>query len=162
MENALPVRILERVGDRRADRPHLVERQRPVRSRASSVPPGHELHHEQVVISLGIEVEDRRDPGCDSRESVSASRRKRSPGVAVRRPDGAAQEHLDGDGAVEPGVVRLPDLAHPAGADALDQPVPANEVFMAADPGYLIATITIVVSRLVPLCSSIRAPRRGG
>jgi hypothetical protein len=33
----------------------------------------------------------------------------------------AAQEHLDGDRAIEPGIVRLPDFAHSTGADALDE-----------------------------------------
>ena len=36
------------------------------------------------------------------------------------------EEHLDGYIAVEVVVVRLPHLAHPALADALEEPVPAE------------------------------------
>src|SRR4051812_35866655 len=38
----------------------------------------------------------------------------------------AAQEHLDGDDAIQVGIMRLPYLAHTTLADGLDQAVPAQ------------------------------------
>jgi hypothetical protein len=43
-------------------------------------------------------------------------------------------EHLDRDLAVQPGVVGLPHLAHPADGDAPAQPVPLRQQLPAAQP----------------------------
>ena len=125
MEDAVPVGVLERVGDRRAELEHGVERQRARREPRLERAAGHVLHDQEVVAVLGIEVEHGGDarvgePGQHPRLAAEALARRR----VVER---AAQEHLDGDDPVEVGVVRLPHLAHPALADALDEPIPAQQ-----------------------------------
>ena len=91
--------------------------------RASRVPPGHELHDQKIHAVLNIEVEDRGDAGMGKpREDVGFS-----PETRTRR--GIAQlavHQLDGDHTVQVRVVGLPNLSHPARADAIEQPVAAE------------------------------------
>ena len=63
MKDAVPVRVLERVGDRRAEVEHGVERQRARREARLERAAGHVLHDQEVVAVLGIEVEDGGDAG---------------------------------------------------------------------------------------------------
>ena len=121
MEDAVPVRVLERIGDGRAEVEHSIDaaaaRREPRLERAA----GHVLHDQEVVPVLGIEVEDGGDAGV--RETGEHQRLAAKSLAGGRIDQRAAQEHLDGDDAVQVGVVRLPHLAHAARADALDEPV---------------------------------------
>jgi hypothetical protein len=56
--------------------------------------------------------------------------------LGQRVPD---DESLDGDGTAEPFVLRLPDDAHGAAADLLDQPIPAgDQCTLLDDQGLLV------------------------
>jgi hypothetical protein len=58
-------------------------------------------------------------------------------------------EHLDSDRAVQPGVVSLPHLAHPADGDSPAQPVPPRQYLPA---GQLhISTAWGIVRRVPPV-----------
>ena len=63
MKDAVAVRVLQRIGDRGAERLDLHERQRTLLQPGLERAARHELHDEELVISLGVEVEHRRDPG---------------------------------------------------------------------------------------------------
>ena len=101
-----------------------IERQRARREARLERAAGHVLHDQEVVSILGIEVEDGGDAGVG--EAGQGQRLAAKSLAGHRVAQRAAQEHLDGDDPVQVGVVRLPDLAHPALADALDEPVSAE------------------------------------
>jgi hypothetical protein len=50
--------------------------------------------------------------------------------IVAGRPERAAQQHLDGDDAIEPPVVCLPHFAHGSGADPFEQPIATQSVFV--------------------------------
>ena len=84
--------------------------------------------------------------GCESAAAARASRRNRS-----RRSGSPATlggQHLDRDGAAEPRVARAVDLAHPAGADPIED--------LVVPEGLEHGTATIILT--VP--SAERLPRR--
>ena len=56
--------------------------------------------------------------GCESAAAARASARKRSRRSGS--PATVGSEHLDRDRAAEPRVARAIDLAHPAGADPVE------------------------------------------
>ena len=86
--------------------------------------PGHELHHQKVVVFLRIEIKDGRDAGV--RDPGQGQRFATKPLQARLVADRSTQEHLDRDRSVQPRVVGLPDFAHSARAETLDQTVPAE------------------------------------
>ncbi len=106
---------LERVGDLRPELHDLVERQRallqPVREGLAL----EQLHHQEVRVSLVPDVEERADVGVVERgDRLRLALEPLAPLLVLSEADG---EQLDGDAAVEAGVLPPPDLAHSAGAD---------------------------------------------
>ena len=98
MKDAVAVRVLQRVGDRGAERLDLHERQRTLSQPGLERAARHELHDEEVVISLGVEVEHRRDPGMrQPGERQRLTPESLAAGVVAEGPERAAQQHLDCD-----------------------------------------------------------------
>jgi hypothetical protein len=99
---------------------------RPLSESALQRAAAHELHHQELAIPRVIEVEHRGDAGMgEARERQCFAAEPLAAGRVGRR---VAVQHLNGNRAIEPIVVRLPDLAHPASADALAQPVPTERL----------------------------------
>ena len=129
MKDAVAVRVLQRVGDRGAERFDLPKRQRTLSQPGLERAARHKFHDEKLLISVGVEVEDRRDPGMrQPGERQGLTPESLVAGVVAERPECPAQQHLDGDDAIEPGVVGLPHFAHPAGADPFEQPIATQRV----------------------------------
>ena len=124
MENSVAVGILERIGDGRAQLEGGFQRYWARREPVLEAPARHVLHDQEVVIVLGIEVEDRGHTGVG--ETGQHPRLAPEPLPGRRIGQCPAGEHLDGDHPVQLGVVCLPHLAHPALADRLDELVPAE------------------------------------
>ena len=131
MKDAVAVRVLQRVGDCGAERLDLHERQRTLSQPGLERAARHELHDEKVVISLGVEVEHRRDPGMrQPGERQGLTPESLAAGVVAEGPERPAQQHLDCDRAIEPAVVCLPHFAHAADADPFEQPIATQCVFV--------------------------------
>ena len=138
----------------------------PAASRVSSEPPLTSSITRKAVPSCASKSKIVATPGCERRDSASASRRKRSVVVGVGR--GARGEQLDGHFAIEVGVVRAPDLAHPAGAEAVEEAVAAEggaEGGEAVVHGWLLAAELVdkeLVAKATARLMSLkrRAPHR--
>ncbi len=128
MKDAVAVRVLQRVGDRGAERLDLHERQRTLSQPGLERAARHELHDEEVVISPGVEVEHRRDPGMRQPGERQSLTPESLAAVVAEGPERAAQQHLHCDHAIEPGVVCLPHFAHASGADPFEQPIATRSV----------------------------------
>ena len=88
MKDAVPVRVLERVGDRRAELEPASSGSGPVASRDSSVPPGTNSMTRKSYPVLGIEVEHGGDPGMGQpgeRQGLEPESLTRRRVVRVRR-----------------------------------------------------------------------------
>ena len=124
VDDALPVRLVESVGDLDAEAERLIERQRalrqPVRERLAL-----EILHDEILdFALASDVVQRAD--VRMREGGDRLRLAFEPLARLGRRGQPARQHLDGDGPVEPGVERLVDLAHSSGADQAEDPIPAE------------------------------------
>ena len=113
MRDALPVRLVERVGDLGGDLQGLVERERALfKARGERL--AVEMRHHQVVSAVDaadvvntadVRMVQGRDGACLALETRS----RKSVSLA-----GSAGEDLDGDGAIEPRVPRSIDFTHAA------------------------------------------------
>src|SRR6185503_12482727 len=82
------------------------------------------FHDQKVEAFLDVEVEDRRDSRMrQTRQDECFTTKAFAPGSVAERP---AQEHLDGDVAVEVVVMGLPYGSHSALSDELEEAVPAQ------------------------------------
>ena len=138
MQETVPVRVVERLGDRGPEPYYIVDGQRAGVEARLERSAGDVFHDKELAAVPDIEVEDGgytrvRESGqheCFSSEALTARR------IA----EGSGQDHLDGDITVEIVVVCLPHLTHAALADALEQPVPAKDGTgpegLAADDGF--------------------------
>ena len=107
--------LVQRVGDLDGVAQHLVGRQRPRRQPRGERLAFEILHHQEVGVTLLADVMERADV-----RMVQAGDRLRLTLEAlseIRIVGDMRREHLDGDGALEPRVGGLVDLAHAAGAD---------------------------------------------
>ena len=106
---------LEGVGDLRPELHHLVERQRALLQAIGERLALEQLHHQEVRVALVPDVEQRADVGMVERgDRLRLALEALAALVVLREADG---KDLDGDAAVEAGVLPAPDLAHAAGAD---------------------------------------------
>ena len=129
MKDAVAVRVFQRDSDRGSERFDLSKRQRTLSQPGLEGAARHELHDEKFLICLGVEVENRRDPGMRKPgEHQGLTPEPLASGVIAERPERPAQQHLDGDDAIEPGVVRLPHFAHSSRADPFEQPIATQAV----------------------------------
>ena len=88
--------------------------------------------------------------GCESAAVARASCRNRSRRSRIAGDRG--RQHLDRDGAAQPGIARAIHLAHPAGADAVeDLVVPEG---LEHGTATIILTVVRLTYRSVPHASS--------
>ena len=124
MDDALAVRPIERVRDLDAVAQRLLEGQRAVhQSRLERVPL--DVFHDQILdVVLSSDVVERADVRMGE-----LGDRLRLALEALPRLGGRHRllgQHLDRDDAIQPGVLRLVDLAHPTGADRREDLVGAE------------------------------------
>ena len=116
--------VVERVGDFGAECQDVGNRKRALSKTRFDASASDVLHDEEVVSILCVEIEDRCDAGVrEARKNQRLSTKSLAP---CRVLESSAQQELEGDFAIEIVVVSFPDLAHPAFADALDEPVAAE------------------------------------
>ena len=115
MRDALPVRLVERVGDLDRDLQRLVERQRPfleARGQRLAV----EMRHDQVVRAIdAADVVDAADVGMVQGRDGASLALEAGPHIGIASD--VARQDLDRDRAIEPRVAGPVDLAHAARAD---------------------------------------------
>ena len=126
VDDALRVRVVERLADGRRVRGGLAPRQRqPMEGRAGEAPPVDELHDEKrlrVRLDVVVDADD-----VVARERRKRPRLPREPAAPILLRRDERPQELDGDVALEPRVARAPDDAHPAFSDLLDQLVAASQ-----------------------------------
>ena len=122
MHDAPCVSGLERQGHLRGHSECLARLERPSCEALGEVLARDELHRDEVRAFLPpVECVDRRDvPVVQGGEQTSLAREARE---AVAVGGQRFRKHLDRDLAIQLGVQRLPDHAHPALADLLDESV---------------------------------------
>ncbi len=115
MDDSLPVRGVEGLGDLRAILQHLRQRQRATGQRVGQRFAVDQLHHQVVAALLLADVEQRADVGMAQR----GDRLRLAPEAGEQRGVGGevGRQHLDRHLAVEARVPGAVDLAHSAGAD---------------------------------------------
>jgi hypothetical protein len=116
VDDAVAVRLVERVGRLRGDRHRVGDRQRPARQPRRQRLAVDQLHHDERPVAVLAQVVDRRDVrraqhrrGARLAEQARALFRARRPGV----------QHLHGHGPSEPRVLGAIHLAHAAGAEPI-------------------------------------------
>ena len=115
MDDALAMRLVERVGDLDGDLQRLVERERPfLEARGQRL--ALEMRHDQVVRAIdAADVVDAADVGMVQRGDRPGLALEACPRIGIAGD--VARQDLDGDRAIEARVAGLVDLAHPAGAE---------------------------------------------
>ena len=115
MDDPLPVRLVQRVGDLDAEAQRLRERQRALAEAIRERLALEELHDEVLRAVLVADVV----KGADvrMRELRDRLRLALEPLADFGRGREMLRQNLDRDRALEPRVLRLVDLAHPSGAD---------------------------------------------
>ena len=130
------VRSTERGQHLFGDLLHLIHRQRAARHLLGQARPGEQLHDEEGVTALDQAVVHR-----DDVRVVQPGRCARLPVEPVSSPQICARvqvDRLDGDGTVQHGVMRPPDLPHATGPDLLVESIarpdelPGDEWFVLA------------------------------
>ena len=124
MKNSVSMRVVERFGNRTSNLENLRDWKWATVQTCLECASGDVFHDQKVEYFLDIEVEDcgnsrMRQPRQD--ECLAA--KPLAPGCVAER---AAQEHLDGDVAVEVVIVSFPDRAHAALTDQLEKAVSAQ------------------------------------
>ena len=113
MRDALPMRLVERVGDLDRNLQRLVERQRPLlqaRGQRLAV----QMRHDQVVRAIdAADVVDAADVGMVQGRDGASLALEAGPHIGIASD--FARQDLDRDRAIEPRVARAIDLPHPAG-----------------------------------------------
>ena len=115
MHDALLVRGGEGFGDLRPELHDLVERQRALLQAIGEDLAFEQLHHQEVRVALVPDIEERADVGVVEGGDRLGLALEALAALLVLGEGGG--EDLDGDAAVEAGVLPPPDLAHSAGAD---------------------------------------------
>ena len=121
MDHAVLVRALERFRHAPCDGDRMIERERALLQPAGEILARDQLHREEAGLSRGVQPVDRRDVRVPQRgeQLRLAFEARKSFGVVGQCGGKRLERHL----AVERRVDRLPDLAHAALADLLDDPV---------------------------------------
>ena len=115
MDDALPVRVVERVGDLDAEAQRLVERQRPLREPLGERLAFEQLHDQVVGVALVADVVERADVRVrELRDRLRLALEALADFGGFREVLG---QHLDRDRAVEARVARAIDLAHATRAE---------------------------------------------
>jgi hypothetical protein len=125
MDDPLAVRRIERGRDLPADAKHLVHRQPPLHKAIGERLPLDHLHHEVMRAALVPDVVERADVRMVQRRD--RLRLALEPRLELRVRRKVARQNLDRDLALEPRVLRAPDLTHTACADGRDDLVRAEE-----------------------------------
>ena len=103
MDDALPVRGVERVGDLRPELHDLVERERALLQAVRERLPLEQLHHQEVRVALVPDVEERADVGVVERgDRLRLALEALAPLLVLGEAGG---EDLDRDAAVEARVL---------------------------------------------------------
>jgi len=112
---------LEAAGELSAEAQDVLFGKRPVAQSLGERRAGHELHDQEVDAVFGVEVEEVGDVGMrEPGESVGFPAEAGARGIVG---EGALGQDLEGEVTVELLVVGAVDLAHPARAEALDDPI---------------------------------------
>jgi hypothetical protein len=115
MRNALPVRLVERIGDLGRDLQRLIEGERALLE-AHGERLAVEMGHDQVVSAVHrAHIVDAADVGMIQCGNSACLALEADPRVGIARDLG--RKDLDRHGASEPRVARAIDFAHPALAD---------------------------------------------
>ena len=114
MDDPLPVRLVQSVGDLHAVPQRLFERQRPLREPIQQRLALEILHDEVFGVALAPHVVERAD--VRMRELRDRLRLALEPLPDFRRRRHVLRQHLHRDRPLQPRVPRLVDLAHPARA----------------------------------------------
>ena len=124
VDHAVPMGILDRLGDLHQQRGGLAWRQRSVGDLLRQALPLDEAHREIMLALVLADLEDRHDP-----RMIEVGRRL---GLGMEAPDVglvgelAGQDHLECDGPVEAHLPGLEDDAHAAAGDLADDLVIAE------------------------------------
>ena len=124
MDDALPVRFVQRIRDLDGPRERLVERHRPFRQPRGERLAVDQLHDEEVDPLVVADVVDRADVRMIERGD--GARLAFEAGAALRVGGEGRRQDLHGDIPSEPRVLRAVDLAHPASADGRIDPIRAE------------------------------------
>jgi hypothetical protein len=128
VNDAVRVRLVERIRDRHGVAQRFVDRHRAARDPLRQVLAVEELHDEELAPFVVADVVERADVGMLERGDRA---RLAVEALAELRVGGKGRrQDLDGDGAIEPGVARAVDLPHAAGADGI-----ADFVWTETRPG---------------------------
>ena len=121
MQHATAMRVFQGIADLRSNPRHHVELERASLEERLEGPARDVFHDEEVQVVLGVEVEDRGDPGVgQARENVRLAAKSLARDRICQR---APQEHLDRHVAVEMLVVGAIDLAHAARAEGFEDSI---------------------------------------
>ena len=145
MDDALAMRLVERVGDLDGDLQRLVERERPfLEARGQRL--ALEMRHDQVVRAIdAADVVDAADVGMVQRGDGAGLALEPGPQIGIA--SNLTRQDLDGDRSIEACVAGSVDLAHAAGSEGGDD-------LIRAEPGAGAESQTCAVDYRV-----IREPR---
>ena len=118
VHDPLPVRLVERVGDLDAVAQRLIERQRALAEPVAERLALEVLHDEVLGLALAADVVERAD--VRMRELRDGLRLALEALARFGRRGHVRRQDLDGDRPLEPRVLRLVNLPHPARADRRD------------------------------------------
>ena len=118
VDDALPMRLVEGVGDLGRDLQRLVERERPLLEAGGERLPV-EMRHDEEVRAVGVaDVVDAADMRMIERRD--GARLALEPRAQVGIAGDVRREDLDGDAAIEPRVAGFVDFAHAASTQRAD------------------------------------------
>jgi hypothetical protein len=125
VQEPVPVRIVERISDRCAQRKYVGHRQRTCFEARLERAAGDVFHDQELAAASRIEVKD----GGDTRMGQARKYERLTSKALTRRrvTQSSVQEHLDRDIPIQVVVVCFPHFPHPALANALEEPVPAKD-----------------------------------
>ena len=121
VDDALLVGLFQSLGDLAGDVDGLVDRQRPALQRLRQILAFDQFHDQEGAVVRGFEAEDRGDVGMVQRGQHLGFALEAGHAVAVGGEFG--RQDLQGDIAVQLGVMGAVDFAHPALADYFGDPV---------------------------------------